>query len=144
VNRYVADPSNWVDHCLLSCRPVLMGALLSLLACASPEVSRAHDEILEVRSRLRPGMTPEDVVSIFDEVQPKYLLRPRLSVVVIIAQAVPQGWAAKEWVLWVSLRQGRVAAVRIRTSDSPGERPREAPPDLLWSEEDGPTPLSHP
>jgi hypothetical protein len=98
--------------------------------------------MVRVRAEIRQGMKPADIAAVFAHANPKHLNPPKVSSsVVVISQAVPEG-LAKEWVLWVSLRQGEVAAVRIRTNDSPGERPSGAPADIVWSDEDRDTPFS--
>ena len=88
-------------------------------------------------------MTAEEIEALFKKANPRYLqYSGAYESVVTIGQSVPAGTPAKEWVLWVSLRQGRAAAVRIRTEDSSKERPRGAPEDIIWQPEDPSTPFS--
>jgi hypothetical protein len=115
---------------------------LLVVGCDTQSADLAHEEMLRLRGEIRQGMKPADIAAAFAHVNPQHLNPPKVSPsVVVISQSVPEG-LAKEWVLWVSLRQGEVAAVRIRTNDSPGELPAGAPADIVWSDEDRETPFS--
>ena len=78
-------------------------------------------------------MRPEEIEAAFKNLQPRYLRYAGAArSVVTVVQTAPES-GLKEWVLWVSLRDGRAAALRIRTADSPEERPRDAPEDIIWN-----------
>ena len=128
-------------------RMILVGAVLvtvvaAVIRCAGREARLAHEEMLLLRSSIHEGMTADEIEGVFKKLAPRYLRYVGADgPVVITVQSVPAGVPAKEWVLWVSLRQGRAAALRIRTEDSSRERPRGAQEDLIWQEEDQGTPF---
>jgi hypothetical protein len=120
-----------------------------VLACAVAASSgcvgsrRAHEEMLSFRSRLHADMTPQEIEALFRDMDlPHLRYGGAAGSVVTVGQAVADGVPAKEWVLWISLRQGRAAAVRIRTEDSSRERPHGAPEDVIWQTEDNDTPFA--
>lgn len=114
----------------------------AIVACDTSRVDLAHKELMQVRDGIRQGMGPTEIAAVYQRAHPQYVSSPKVSgSVVVIAQSEPQGFA-KEWVLWVSLREGRAVALRIRTNDSPAEIPSDAPPDVVWSEEGPGTPFS--
>jgi hypothetical protein len=121
-------------------------ALLTLVAsstgCVGEDAKVAHEEMLRLRSSIHHGMTPEEIEDAFGKLRPQYLryAGAHQSIVTIVQTAPESG--LKEWVLWVSLRNGGAAAVRIRTADSHEERPRDAPEDIIWQEEDPTTPFT--
>jgi hypothetical protein len=119
------------------------------LACAVAAASgctgsrRAHEEMLSFRARIHAEMTPQEIEALFMEMNLTHLrYGGAAGSVVTVGQAVADGVPAKEWVLWISLRQGRAAAVRIRTEDSSRERPHGAPEDIVWQPEDDDTPFT--
>jgi hypothetical protein len=122
-------------------------AVLSVVAvvcagCWTRDIEAAHAEMLQLRGSVREGMTPGEIEDVFKKQQPAYVRYAGTSgSVVIFNQTVPDGRPVKEWVLWISLREGKAAAVRIRTNDSAAERPTDAPEDLIWKEEDPDTPF---
>lgn len=105
------------------------------------EADVAHAEMRALRSLIQAGMTPQEVEPAFETLQPQRLrfLGATASVILVVQQQPESGF--KDWVLWVSLRQGTAAAVRIRTGDSADERPPDAPEDILWQSEDRDTPF---
>jgi hypothetical protein len=122
---------------------ILSGLFAVSAACVvGQNVERAHEEMLQLRSSIHQGMTPEEIESIFGKLQPKYLryAGAHQSIVTIVQTAPESG--LRDWVLWVSLRQGGAPAIRIRTADSHEERPRGAPVDIIWQEEDQGTPFT--
>ena len=110
--------------------------------CAGRDVKRAHEEMRVLRASIHEGMTPKQIEGAFEKLQPKHLryAGAHQSIVTIVQTSSESG--LKEWVLWVSLRQGGAAAIRIRTADSHEERPPDAPDDVIWQEEDQGTPFS--
>lgn len=125
------------------CAIVLVSCVVSTVGCMGREARLAHEEMLSLRSSIREGMTPEEVEALLKAANPQRLrYGGAYGSVVTVGQSVAEGVPAKEWVLWVSLRQGRAAAVRIRTEDSSKERPRGAPEDIIWQPEDPDTPFS--
>ncbi len=127
-------------------RAVWAGALTSLavtfVGCFWHDARRAHEEMLLLRSSIQSGMTPGEIEAVFRDLQPQHLRYAGASrSVVTVVQAAPES-GLKEWVLWVSLREGRAAALRIRTADSHEERPHDAPEDIIWQAEDPDTPFS--
>lgn len=88
-------------------------------------------------------MQPAEIRVEFERQNPRRLrFVYREDTPVVLIQQVVQESAAKEWLLWVSLGSGTAAAVRIRTNDSPLERPPTAPEDLVWATEDAGTPFT--
>jgi hypothetical protein len=118
-------------------RWILLGVAVALVGCSKPEVKQAHEEMIQLRSRIRQGMSVDDVLREFNEVKPKYVRFAGADKgAVMFSQSAIEGWASKEWVMWVSLLQGRAAAIRIRTQDSTGEHPHAAPEDVIWTDEE--------
>lgn len=113
-------------------------------ACQNPAAQRAHEEMIAIHEGVRPGMRPSAIEEIFNRVKPQHLRYAGIAWnSVRIDQVVPEG-GAKEWVLWISLKDGGAAAVRIRTKDSELEHPSGAPLDTVWAEEDEGTPFKNP
>jgi hypothetical protein len=123
-------------------RIALTSLVVVTTGCVGQDVQLSHDEMLRVRSSIQEGMKPEEIEKVFRELEPRHLryAGAHQSIVTIVQTAPESG--VKEWVLWVSLRQGGAAAVRIRTADSHEEHPRGAPEDIIWQEEDQGTPFT--
>lgn len=119
----------------------LAGPVAVSTGCVGRDVKLAHEEMLRLRSSIQQGMTPDQIEGIFRKLQPQYLryAGAHQSIVTIVQTAPESG--LKEWVLWVSLRQGGAAGIRIRTADSHEERPPDAPEDIIWQDEDPNTPF---
>ena len=124
------------------CAAALTSLVVTFVGCFWRDAKRAHEEMLLVRSSIQSGMRPEEIEAAFKNLQPRYLRYAGAArSVVTVVQTAPES-GLKEWVLWVSLRDGRAAALRIRTADSHEERPRDAPEDIIWQPEDPDTPFS--
>lgn len=125
------------------CHVALVSLIVGATGCGVRDAGLAHAEMLSLRSSVREGMNAEEIEALFRKASPRHLRYGGVyGSVVTIGQSVPDGVPAKEWVLWISLRQGRAAAVRIRTEDSSKERPHGAPEDIVWQPEDPDTPFN--
>lgn len=113
-------------------------------ACSNTEATSAHNEVLVLRSRVTAGMTPAEMEAAFKDLKLRHVRFDWSTDKAVRFQQIVPEYGVQGWVLWVSLRQGRAAAVRIRTVDSELERPTGAPEDLIWAEEDDGTPFKKP
>ena len=97
------------------------------------EVFRLHRDneanraaLLRVHSAVQPGASPDDVLRAYWQHRTDDLRlhadNPTRWVI-----RMPLEFGASDWLLWLEFKNGKVVALRMRTSDGPA--PAEAPPD---------------
>jgi hypothetical protein len=105
---------------------------LAALACSTRNDSVVREELLQFRSSLQLGWTPEQVEKSFNSAN-----FPRLKMI----QERPDSWivttpyvfGASNWFLYLTFRDHALVAVKVRTADSAEDHPTEAPPDIVKS-----------
>ena len=102
---------------------------------------RAHSEIARLRSSLHPEMNTEGVVRVVAAGEYSHLAPISRVQNALAITSFPGLWPGKNWVLWLSTRDDRVVAVRVRTSDTTSEKPEGSPEDLIWGKEPERTPF---
>lgn len=130
-------PKPAVDKVRLAALSICCLAVVGLAvatSCPWRRASLAHEEMRVLRASINEGMTPSQIEGVFERLQPKYLRFAGVQQSIVTIVQIPPESGLKEWVLWISLRQGGAAALRVRTADSHEERPRDAPEDIVWQE----------
>jgi type II secretory pathway pseudopilin PulG len=110
-------------------------AVVALLALAAVAIvwtgSRNKESRAELESaftRVALGASSSEVQALFDGGEFRHLKLHQVDPSGLLVQT-PLKWGARNWVLWIEVKDDKVTALRIRFHDDKNSRPEEAPPD---------------
>lgn len=119
---------------------VILGYALYAKSIHAEKDAKANEQLIEIYSALRLGMSFDDVRSVWNT--SKYtmlslqdgLRGPNQNGEVLWIFGTPTRWHARNWCLFVIFRNERVSRVLVRTLDSMDMKPENSPPDKSSSE----------
>lgn len=110
-------------------------AFVTLLALAALAViwsgsksKEAREELEAAFARVQLGASSSEIRALIGESEFRHLKLREVDPSSFLVQT-PLEWGARNWVLWIDVKDDKVTALRIRFHDDKNGRPDEAPPD---------------
>ena len=107
-------------------------ALLALTAItviwSGSKSSEGRKELEAAFVRVQLGASSSEIRTLIGESEFRHLKLRQVAPNSFLVQT-PLEWGAHNWVLWIELKNDKVAALRIRFHDDKSSRPDQAPPD---------------
>lgn len=108
---------------------VALIALAALAVIWSGSKSKgARAELEAAFARVQLGASSSEIRTLIGESEFRHLKLRQVDSNSFLVQT-PLEWGARNWVLWIEVKNDKVTALRIRFHDDKNGRPDEAPPD---------------
>ena len=116
-------------------RRVIRGSTYLLLFmavtnCGGRESARARDQLTQFRSSLQLSSTQRQVEELLHSSATDRLELVKQSSEIWIV-TTPYQFGASNWWLYLTFANTELVEIKVRTEDSAGDHPQDAPPDLV-------------